>query len=667
MKALSTRAVVFIGFLVLNVGAAKATDLLSGSEFYQFLLPKKIEDRAWWVNNRYDQLKGSYSREQIHAFYSEFIRLAEADFGVVELASCYDVLYRNETDHPDGQTLQRLLAITDASVELLSKKDKCWGIYRLFCLSEILPDAYQELSEQKFREAVQLAKEFKCYDMYLVGLRSQSRRYFSRGNLSKSLFFSYMGVRVADSASFAVSNFRKAEMNRELGYLHYFMKSYPIALKRFKTAAANYENSEMETNEVKSIYNSIALCFRGMGQYDSALFYFRKSLRLVKAANDQDWIGIVEGNIGDVYYFRKEFEKALPYLWKDIRSSTENNVPESAALSSVRLGKAYLELGKADSATIYLESARTFFETNQLAVLKNRNPKHFFEIEINLLSGLSELAAQKGQYELAVSHLQLLNRKRDSVQKLEEEQNVAWLEADLLMQEHSQEALLLASELEQQRKYNQVAVLAFIGFGAALLILVLFLKQRNNLLRSREALLRAESHQQLEKLHRIESERQAETEINRLEQEKIQTELDRKNRELLSITSEMAHKIDLVNHLNDLVSKAEKEAEKENKGLREMKSALRNSVQTERDFESFKLRFEEVHPRFFQSLSENYPQLTSHDLQLCAYLKMGLANNEIASLMNITQASLKNARYRLKKKMELGNDEGLTAALNAIG
>ncbi len=656
----------FFCVLLCSRGYAENPNLLSASDFFEFLKPFDSERRGWEIRKRYDLLFPEYDRGQIDAFFDSLVLLTSNDFEVVELSVCFDVLIRNQLDHPAEQTLKRTLEISDQSVELLSSKDQCWGIYRLFCLSEALPEQEQALSEQIFKEAVKLAKSSQCYDMYLVGLRSQARRFFSLGNLSKSLFYSYMGIRVADSASFKVSNFRRAEMHNEMGRLHYHMKNYPISLKRFKTAAANYEISEVETNEIKSIYNSIALCFRGMEQYDSALFYFEKSLALVKAANDKDWIGIVQGNIGDVHYFRKEYAKALPYLWTDIHNSTLYNVPESAVLSGARLGKVYLELQQLDSATYYLENAYRLFDNNQLMAFKNRNPKHFFEIQIEVLSGLSSLEIAKKEFEKAASYLQRLNRQRDSIQAFEAEQNIAWLEADLLMEDQSQEALLLEAELAEQKSYLQLIVIAATALFVVLVLTVFVLIQRAKINRIRQAQLRAENNEKLEKLHRIEVEHQAQTEIIQLEQENMQLEIDRKNRELLSMTQEVAHKNGLVRQLNDMVELTESNEQLNRADLKDIKAVLRNSIQTEKDFEIFRFRFEEVHPLFFQLLNERYPQLTPHDLQLCAYLKMGLANNEIASIMNITAASLKNARYRLKKKMALENEEGLLAVLNAL-
>ena len=45
------------------------------------------------------------------------------------------------------------------------------------------------------------------------------------------------------------------------------------------------------------------------------------------------------------------------------------------------------------------------------------------------------------------------------------------------------------------------------------------------------------------------------------------------------------------------------------------------------------------------------------DLQLCADIKLNLANKEISTLMNITDESVNTHRYRLRKKLNLVGEQ----------
>ncbi|NBP69836.1 MAG: hypothetical protein EBU52_13945 [Cytophagia bacterium] len=78
------------------------------------------------------------------------------------------------------------------------------------------------------------------------------------------------------------------------------------------------------------------------------------------------------------------------------------------------------------------------------------------------------------------------------------------------------------------------------------------------------------------------------------------------------------------------------------------------------------MHFEQVHNDFFDQLKTKYPHLNSSDLKLCALLKLKLDTKEIASIMNISPQSVKVARSRLRKKLELDLTSNLSAFITQI-
>ncbi|MCE2771495.1 MAG: LuxR C-terminal-related transcriptional regulator, partial [Saprospiraceae bacterium] len=80
----------------------------------------------------------------------------------------------------------------------------------------------------------------------------------------------------------------------------------------------------------------------------------------------------------------------------------------------------------------------------------------------------------------------------------------------------------------------------------------------------------------------------------------------------------------------------------------------------EKDWQIFESNFNEVHEIFFKKLKHQFPDLTPGDLKLAAYLKMNLSSKEIAPLLNISIRGVENKRYRLRKKMNLEEDDNLT-------
>jgi DNA-binding CsgD family transcriptional regulator len=69
----------------------------------------------------------------------------------------------------------------------------------------------------------------------------------------------------------------------------------------------------------------------------------------------------------------------------------------------------------------------------------------------------------------------------------------------------------------------------------------------------------------------------------------------------------------------------------------------------------FRFRFADVHTDFYDGLLNNYPVLTEHDLRLCALIKLKMSIKEIASILNQPVNSVKVARKRLRKKLNLAH------------
>ena len=100
----------------------------------------------------------------------------------------------------------------------------------------------------------------------------------------------------------------------------------------------------MPCNLFNSRINAIALSFRSMKQYDSAIFYFNIIYDTAALRNDVAWMVITQGNLGIIYYLLKEYSQAEPLLKKDIETSilTGNNI-RNAVNSMTVLAKIYYD------------------------------------------------------------------------------------------------------------------------------------------------------------------------------------------------------------------------------------------------------------------------------------------------------------------------------------
>ncbi len=75
------------------------------------------------------------------------------------------------------------------------------------------------------------------------------------------------------------------------------------------------------------------------------------------------------------------------------------------------------------------------------------------------------------------------------------------------------------------------------------------------------------------------------------------------------------------------------------------------------------LELERSNEGFQQQLRLRFPGLTAYEIRLCTYLKSNLSTKEIATLFNITPDSVKKAKHRLRKKLDIDPEESIPVVL----
>ena len=77
------------------------------------------------------------------------------------------------------------------------------------------------------------------------------------------------------------------------------------------------------------------------------------------------------------------------------------------------------------------------------------------------------------------------------------------------------------------------------------------------------------------------------------------------------------------------------------------------------NYEIFKQRFLAIHKDFFDKLEAAHPGLTKTELKFCAYLRIHMSSQQIASVMNISMEAIRKNRYRIRKKFGLETSDSL--------
>jgi DNA-binding CsgD family transcriptional regulator len=111
--------------------------------------------------------------------------------------------------------------------------------------------------------------------------------------------------------------------------------------------------------------------------------------------------------------------------------------------------------------------------------------------------------------------------------------------------------------------------------------------------------------------------------------------------------------IDISERLLEVKRNAKKEdQDRIQRIILELNTAKDNDV-----WEEFEIRFNQVYNDFYERLMNRFPNISSNDRKLCAFLRLNMSSKEICAITRQSPNSLNVARARLRKKLGLDNSE----------
>ncbi len=561
-----------------------------------------------------------------------------------------------------------------------------------------MADAYQRIasgySVRNINDSAQYFYE-KSIDLYrelndsrMVGaiLTNMAMIYYDQGEYVKALLLTEESLKKSSEADDREGIAITLQL---LGNIHHFMGNYDEAQKYL---IQSLENLDKNKNKLRYADGLVYLAsnYQARNKSRKALINLKEASEIYKAKNDSFYLTQAMNNIGFIYYKMDKYDSAIYFLNKAIplASITGNNAMMILALNNLGLvNKALLHYDKAGS---YFDSALNLAyryndqlriamisrNIGDLSAARNQYQKAIalYDSAINVGSriqsksslkssylSMSEAWGALGNYKKSLAYFKQYEAMKDSIFNEDKTRKIEEMEARYEKAKHEKEIAIQKSEIEILSKDVELQTIRQrILIGGLILSLLLgfyfilhFRKRmkRNRLIREQEKLLEEQ------KLKNIE-----------LQRDNYQKELEIKKNELTSHALQIVQKNELLKDLKNSISVMEDNAATEDRTeYRRLKFMINGSAQTDREWENFNRHFEKVHQGFLTMLKTEYPVLTSNDLRLSAMLKLNLSSKEVAAIMNISPESVKKARYRLRKKLELPEETDLHAFMMNIG
>jgi DNA-binding CsgD family transcriptional regulator len=338
-----------------------------------------------------------------------------------------------------------------------------------------------------------------------------------------------------------------------------------------------------------------------------------------------------------------DYEASNRFSLQALQLYKESNNPEPAIVSTNTISNNYLSLGQYELALKYASTALE--EAKALGIKPQIRAS---------LENLSTIHAAMRDYPQAYHHHVELLAVKDSLLNEEKNRQMAELQTRYETEKKEKEIALL-----EKQKAGQRFQFIMIGSGLVVVLLIgcLFIAYLRVKIRKNRQLLKKNKQVYETRQALI----QAELENAKLKEKELQQALAFKNKELTTHTLNLVQKNNIMEELKSNINTVVKDADGQTaKQLNSLKRLVDHSFRLDKDWEEFKMHFEQVHKDFFTELLHQYPNLTPAEGRLCALIKLNLNTKEMATIMGITPDSVKIARYRLRKKLGLSTENNLT-------
>jgi DNA-binding CsgD family transcriptional regulator len=153
-------------------------------------------------------------------------------------------------------------------------------------------------------------------------------------------------------------------------------------------------------------------------------------------------------------------------------------------------------------------------------------------------------------------------------------------------------------------------------------------------------------------------------EYSNLKEQELLLEINFKNKELASYALCFVQKNEILKEVQKKLQDLEENPiDKEAPIFKELNKTIQHHLTTDKDWDDFKMVFEQVHTDFYAKLLVLHPDLKTNDLKICSLIRLNLTIKETASILGISPASVKTARYRLRKKLQLEPNQEIISYL----
>lgn len=483
-----------------------------------------------------------------------------------------------------------------------------------------------------FKESIKISRKLKDTVGLAQSLHTAGRQYNLTGRYRKALehYFesSILKQSIGDSISLSWT------LNN-IGNVYYRQEKFDRALEYYKKTY-DIEKKHSSPAEQASTLGNVGLAYMQLKNYPQALDYLKRSHHMLDSLEEKCRLIYTLTNLATTHMELGNLEEAKKSYQIVFDDGQTCDNPDAVCNGLFGLGIIYFEQGFKELAE------QSLLEAYEIAKRYDSKPN-----QLEISESLHELYKSKADYRSALTFLETYKSLREELfnEDLTEQMTTLELnfefelERDSLAYQKQTELVTINAQLEQQKVFKYLIII-----GLIIAVVFLFIIYRN-------FRLKKAANDYLEKKNRLQEEK-----LKIQEESRKQLE-DENNKKARSLTANSLQLLNLNEKISQLSEEVEQDKEISSSRKKILAKRLENLRNQESQWESIKIHFENVHPDFFQKLEDSFPELSSNDHKLLAFLKMKLSHKEIALILNVTTRAVEQSKRRLKKKLKMDSED----------
>lgn len=479
-------------------------------------------------------------------------------------------------------------------------------------------DQLNEGSTLLFQTALEISKKEKRADLEIWVSLNYAFYFYTYRKYEKCFpLFMYCIKALEEADDFSIIQI--CDTYKKIGYFLSTTNDYDNAEEYLKKA---YQYAKPESSDMASILNSLGFCSLAKKNFTGAETYFKKTLEMAQKSGDNLRYAKALGSIAELELKRKNFDKAITLLQRDIAISKKNKGDQNTMYALTLLSKAYLENGDIFNAEKNLYIAKDY------ATAKS----HFRSSEYQINEMLLKIAKIKGDDKHELLARRRLEKLKDSLMDFDAKETVLRVGWEFQKKQLQMKVEMDKNKIEKESYLKLSAIIV-----ACLLLIIMLIIIRSYRLKMKSKKVEYDKKVLTLMIDKIKSESKLNNTHKTLQSYQIY--LSEKNKQIEVLEKEMQQ-----------VKNSSFSILEEKSG--ELQNLLESHLMTDENWKNFRNAFIQKYPSHYKELTNQFPDLTDSNLRIIILTKLNMNNTEISRLLGVTIDAVKKAKHRLRKKYE---------------